>query len=386
MNNYDKNPHRGVPIGFTKEINLSGLPKFTEKRTAKYIYIAVIFIIVISLAIILAVIIGKNRKKDMDIGTENVVEITDISAEEITEDYQLEMEESDGMIEEENDLSVVRKVTVGNSDIGTVEIPEDYYQTQLSIYGLSDIDTMYSYMSLDGKDKVILLKLGKFTDLATDADFIASKFLSEYEIMLDEERCIYYATGKSASTRGDVIIAIGSLDKMIRVLAIYGEEDIFSVEETYQLEQGFYLPSASPYQEIPEGKKAVGNDEVGYLLIGEDFEETGTETNMEWIRGSEKITLISFRDTAQDYLPLNEFAEIMQERYLGEVGEFSKGDWFKGALYSKREGEEDILEMYVFKGKDGINRLLLISSPNQDSEASLSYQTYLLPIGIETEE
>lgn len=278
---------------------------------------------------------------------------------------------------------------VGNEDIGMINVPGNYGITNFDLK-VDGISAKYVYGNANGTGYVMLLKYGEKTgELKERVSALASALIPSYEIKEGEavgkEAGTYYGYGESGNSVVEIYSFNGKEDKDTRaVVLVYSkDESLAGLLDSYVFSQGV---STETVDAVPEGMKRVGNDNLGYLIIGEDFEDDEEYTydnSLGWTRGEETIVLVTYFDTPQANLPTMEFAEIMRTNYLGEESEeLQTGDWFPGAAFSKRVEEGKITEIYAFKGKDDVNRLILIYSPAPESEVSSYYSSYNLPIGV----
>lgn len=302
--------------------------------------------------------------------------------------------EADAVEEKEPEVNMI---SVGNPDIGTVEVPSDFILADYDTSVLSKVKSKYTYKSPDESAYVVLIKFANAAkNIHKRAENVTGAFIPDYTIVTGEEVAkiaqAYIGFGESGNSRVETYTLSAKNDGFTRVLAIIApkDSDIFKIWDTYSVEGGFNtLPGESPIPDVPDGMKIVGNDAIGYILVAEDFVENSEynyDNSKGWTRGEETIALISEKDSPRASLSLSEYAEVIKETYLGEgAEEWDSGDWFPGALYSRVETEDKKTEVFCFKGKDGINRLLLVYSPGEDAEVSTYYKNYVLPSGVETE-
>lgn len=323
-----------------------------------------------------------SSEKTVELNQEEEIIATGGNAEEATE-------------EAKEDVSV-DNISVGNSDIGKITVPNNFVLSGYDTSTIEGIESKFAYKSPDKDSYVILIKFkDKASDLKAKTEEIMSKLVPEYSVVSGNEvgrfEESFFGKGESGNSKVEVTSITGAGDGLPRAIVVISDKNdtLFDVWNTYGLEQGFSAPAQSPLSNIPEGMQGVGDDELGYLIIANDFEED-TEYNYDnskgWTRGDETIVLVSYKETAQENLPLSEFADIMKDNFLGKKGEeFTSGDWFKGALYSKRVDDDKVSELYCFKGEDGINRVILVYSPEEGSEVSDYYSSFYLPCGVKEE-
>ena len=320
------------------------------------------------------------------------------------ETFEVEKEEPEVVSEEPKEETTeavteevkeeVTMISVGNPDVGTVEIPSDFILADYDTSVLSKVKSKYAYKSPDGMSYVVLLKYSNSAkNIKKRASSATSAFIPDYTVVTGEEASrlpqAYFGYGESGNSRVETYTVSAKSDGFTRVLAIVAPKDseLFKTWETYTVEGGFNtLPGESPIPNVPEGMKVVGNEELGYILVADAFNEDSAynyDHSKGWTREGETIAIISEKGSLHESVPLSEYAEYVKGAYLGEgAEEWDSGDWFPGALYSRSITEEKKTEIFCFKGKDGINRTILVISPGDDAEVSTYYKNYVLTSGV----
>ncbi len=311
--------------------------------------------------------------------------------------------EADAVEEEEKEEKVVEAdsetmLAVGNPDVGMVNIPSNYVISSYDTSVLSKVESKYAYRSPDGLSSVVIIKFSnKAKNIKKRAQNVTAALIPDYTLVTGDEVSripeAYFGYGESGNSRVETYTVAAKKDGFTRVLAIIAPKDstLFDIWNTYKVDGGFNtLPGESPIANVPDGMKVVGNDAVGYLLVANDFNEDADynfENSKGWKRGDDVIALLSEKGSPREGIALSEYADYVRDAYLGaDAEEWDSGDWFPGAYYSIAIDEDGkSTEAFCFKGKDGINRLMLVYSKGEEAEVSEYYKNYVLPSGINTD-
>lgn len=346
--------------------------------------------------VIIPVEFGTSQYKDLwyfescNFGNNRIVKSDDVA----TPDDAEEEEVTEEAIEENVPSEILTKF--GNDECGYITVPDDYSDSDAELPSFENAKTqmVLSRTYNDVDEYISLIEFSSNTgNLRETSEKVSLTLFGDKKSLREDFNGspVYSRFEENNGIRTMVRSFRGSDDIIRTLLIMVPVEDTLSqnVIDSYELTQGLYTASKNSSTDAESVFQKIGSDFLGYINIpgeyqlDENYNQDGIDS-VGYSNNDSAVILLSYSGTDKADMDTKECAENVRKDLLGDGSEeLQTGDWFPGAYYSVNiDSEGWSREMYLFKGTDGINRVLVFIHPQDDKSLSDCYSSYQLPCGV----